>query len=246
MESYRESHKRKGAEYNDTFSAIPHRAILWKLERSILDRIVRERFPGAKPRYLDFACGTGRILGHLEPRVYSAVGVDVSSTMLQVAHANVPAASIIEVDITRADAFGPSCFDLITAFRFFPNAEPALRSEVMEKLAEHLAPGGYLVFNNHKNQNSFVRRILRWRNRLLSDADMMSADEVQNLVCDAGLHIVKAYPLGILPITEKRTPRPYWLIAGLEDLVSRIPAVLPLAQNVIYVCRKPLHPDSMN
>jgi len=169
-----------------------------------------------------------------------------SSTMLQIACANVPTASIIEADITRADALGSSCFDLITAFRFFPNAEPMLRSEVMVKLIEHLEPGGYLVFNNHKQQNSLVRRILRWCNRRLSDEDMMSAEEVQNLVCGAGLHVVIAYPLGILPITEKRTPRPYWLIAGLEDLVSRIPGVLPLAQNVIYVCRKPLHPDSIH
>ncbi len=245
MESYRESHKRKGADYYDTFATIPHRAILWKLERTVLDRIVRERFLGVKPRYLDFACGTGRILGHLEPRVESAVGVDVSSSMLQIARANVPAASIIEADITRSDVLGPLRFDLITAFRFFPNAEPTLRSEVMAKLAEHLTPGGYLVFNNHKNQNSLVRRILRWRNRLLSEAELMSMEEVQGLVCGAGLHIVMAYPLGILPVTERRTPRPYWLIAGLEDLASRIPGVLPLAQNIIYLCRKPLHPDSM-
>ncbi len=117
----------------------------------------------------------------------------------------------------------------------------------MAKLVEHLMPGGYLVFNNHKNrEQSRYAGSCAGAIDVLSEAEMMSMEEVRNLVCGAGLHIVTAYPLGILPVTEKRTPRPYWLIAGLEDLVSRIPGVLPLAQNVIYVCRKPLHPDSMH
>lgn len=239
MESYRESHMLKGADYDDAFSIMAHRALIWKMEKNILDHIVHRRFPGRKPTYLDFACGTGRILGHLHSRVEVAVGVDISPTMLQVARANVPSASIIEADITHDDVLGTSRFDLITAFRFFPNAEPALRSEVMAKLADHLTPGGYLVFNNHMNRNSLVRRVLRWLRRRLSDDGMMTTAEAISLVRRVGLEVVQAYPVGVLPISETRMPRPYWLFAGLEGLVSKMPGVLPLAQNIIYVCTKP-------
>jgi len=236
--SYRESHKRKGADYHDTFAAIPHRAILWKLEKRVLDRIVRERFPAKKPAYLDFACGTGRILAYLAPRATAAVGVDVSATMLEVARVNVPSASIIEGDITQGLVLDPSTFDLITAFRFFPNAEPALRLQVMTKLAGYLSPGGCLVFNNHMHANSLVRRMLRAVRRDLTDEGLMSDDDVTALVGNAGLRIVATYPLGVLPFTEKRTPGPYWLTAALESAASRMPGANALAQNVIHVCTR--------
>lgn len=238
MESYRESHKGKGADYQQTFSTVPHRAILWKLERRVLDRILRQFFPRGVAQYLDFACGTGRILRHLEDRVDSAIGVDIAQSMLEVARTNVSKASIIEADITRVDVLADQHFDLITAFRFFPNAEPRLRFDVLFKLVEHLKPGGYLVFNNHLNKNSLVRRIVRWRGGHIGDDGTMSKAEVDDLVGKAHLHIVHAYPLGVLPITEKWTPRPYWLMTTLESWGSCIPGAVNLAQDVIYVCRK--------
>jgi len=235
---YRDEHQGKGADYADAFASIPHRALLWKLERRVLDRIWHERFASTRPAYLDFACGTGRILGYLAPRARIAVGVDVSSTMLAIARDTVPHASLIEADVTRSDALGSARFDLITAFRFFPNAEATLRTEVMEKLAAHLAPGGCLVFNNHMNETSLARRIARLRNGSVGDEGMMRASEVHDLVRGVGLHVVEAHPLGVLPFTERRLPRPYWLCGQLESFVSRLPGVLPLAQDVIYVCRE--------
>jgi SAM-dependent methyltransferase len=236
--SYRATHIGKGAEYAEAFTCIPHRALLWKLERRVLDRIVRESFADGAARYLDFACGTGRILGYLQPRVACAVGVDISPSMLEVARASVPGATLIEADITRDDALGALQFDLVTAFRFFPNAEPELRAAVMQKLVLHLAPGGLLVFNNHKNDGSLAQRIAQWRKPDIADPGMMCAHEVRRLVHDAGLVVVKAHPLGVLPLTENHMARPYWVMGGLESLASHVPGVLPLAQDVIYVCRR--------
>ena len=125
--SYRESHLQKGAEYHSSFASRPHLAITWKLERKLLTRIVREYFPDGVPTHLDFACGTGRILGFLSPNTGSSTGVDLSASMLQVAHETLADVEIIEADLTRYDRLGCREFDLITAFRFFPNAEPSLR-----------------------------------------------------------------------------------------------------------------------
>ncbi len=99
--SYRDSHINKGLDYDETFTKLPHRAVLWKLEQQLLKRLVKELFPMKRPTHLDFACGTGRILAHLESVTESQVGIDVSPSMLEVAKNNNPSATIIESDLTR-------------------------------------------------------------------------------------------------------------------------------------------------
>ena len=166
--SYRESHLHKGTDYHETFVSFPHRATIWGLEQWLLLKIVRKHFLNEPPRHLDFACGTGRILGYLSPYCRSAVGVDISASMLDVARGNETRAEIMEADITRDDILGKREFDLITAFRFFPNAEFELRKEALGALARHLSGEGVLVFNNHKNAGSLRRRLgsaKRWTQR---------------------------------------------------------------------------------
>src|SRR5690606_4357022 len=143
---YRSSHLGEGAGYHERFERHAWRAILWELEREILLDVLARRVP--QPRsapLLDFACGTGRILALLEPHVGEAVGVDVSPSMLAVAEQQVRRATLLRCDLTREPALEGRRFDLITAFRFFPNAEPALRHEAMERLCGLLAPGGLLI-----------------------------------------------------------------------------------------------------
>jgi hypothetical protein len=99
--SYRDSHLSKGADYHDTFTMLPHRAMQWRMERRCLSTLVRRRFAGRKPAYLDFACGTGRVLGYLAPQVSHAVGVDVSASMLAEARENAPGAELVAADLDR-------------------------------------------------------------------------------------------------------------------------------------------------
>ena len=39
-ESYRESHKGKGVDYDDSFRTEPYRAMLWRIEQRVLERLV--------------------------------------------------------------------------------------------------------------------------------------------------------------------------------------------------------------
>ena len=126
--SYRDSHLTKGMDYHSNFQQNPRRKLLWDIERGILDQIFKHHFSGRQVEHLDFACGTGRILAFMQPRVSSSTGVDVSTAMLEVARAATPNAQIIHADLTRESALGDRKFDLITAFRFFSNAEPKLRT----------------------------------------------------------------------------------------------------------------------
>ena len=160
---YTDRHKGRGPDYHATFSpdVNPYRSMVWRLEQRALNDILRNHLVPGKIAHLDFACGTGRILEHFQGNVASATGVDVSSSMMEIARKVAPGAELIEADLTQRDVLGERRFDLITAFRFFPNAEPELRRAVSSVLARHLASQGVLVFNNHKNRNSLPRRISR-------------------------------------------------------------------------------------
>ena len=244
VSSYRESHLHKGRDYHETFSAIPYRSMIWCLEQRLLSRIVRDHFVDDVPRYLDFACGTGRILGFLSPYCRSVVGVDVSTSMLDVARCVSARIDIIEADITKDDQLGGQEFDLITVFRFFPNAEPELREEALGALVRHLSRNGILVFNNHKNSGSLRFRLgaaKRWAiggGAMAHDRRTMSDLDARTLVSRAGLHIDRVYHLGVLPLSDHMTWLPRGTMTSIEGALSRVPFVEPLAQNLIYVCRR--------
>jgi predicted TPR repeat methyltransferase len=233
--SYRESHQQKGADYHATFTQLPHRRLLWDLERRSLRHIIA-RHCHAPVRHLDFACGTGRVLGHMQSMVASSDGVDVSESMLQVARQSAPGATLHCIDITTRDALAGRTFDLITAFRFFPNAEGELRTAAIRRLSSLLSPPGVLVFNNHMNRSSLQRRLLAVRGYRPEDG--MTRAEVRALTQSAGLEIMAIYPLGILPLSDKLMIGPYALWCGLEKLTSALVRSEALAQDVIYVCRR--------
>jgi len=234
---YIERHKARGPDYDETFSpeVNPYRAMMWRLEQEALDATLRDHLASGRVSLLDFACGTGRILGHFHGQVASATGVDVSPSMMEGARKVAPNAELIEADLTQEDTLGARSFDLITAFRFFPNAEPELRRSVLVVLARHLAPNGLLVFNNHKNRNSLTRRISRLLGRAITRGTM-SHGEVEALLASAGLRIQTMVPLGTLPLSDRHPLLPVRLLERLERWLSRVPSLSGVAQNVIYVC----------
>ena len=234
--SYRESHKHKGADYHRTFEEMPHRRMVWQLEKGVLVKIIDRFFSGSKPDHLDFASGTGRVLAHLSEYVNSSTAVDISDSMLGVAKTHMPDARFLLGDITREDLLKTDTFDLITAFRFFPNAEEELRMEVLAELVHRLKPQGFLVFNNHINSRSLLHRLSAIRRGVTHDKGMTD-DDVVELTQGAGLKIVTRYPIAIAPLSERRMRFPraaYWL----ERLLMEIPGISGIAKNVIYVCRR--------
>ena len=234
-ESYRTSHVGRGPDYHATFEDLPHRAMVWRLERQVLKRIA-SALPKRQLSHLDFACGTGRVIGLLAPHVARSVGLDISPTMLKVAADRVVGAEFVTGDVTVDPVLVGERFDLITAFRFFPNAEPALRLAAMRALCERLAPGGSLVFNNHLNHSSSTYALVRLLRRPLSH--MMSAREVKELVAACGLKIVAQHGLALLPLTERRMPRAASGLFYVEAALARIRPLADFGQNIIYVCKR--------
>jgi ubiquinone/menaquinone biosynthesis C-methylase UbiE len=235
---YRQSHTAAGygAAYDAKFSANPHRAMMWEFERRVLDDLVRTLFPGGGFRHLDFACGTGRILAHLEPAAADSVGVDVSPDMLQVARGRTVSARLVNADLTRDPVLSGSRFDLVTAFRFFPNAQPALRREAMRALTGVLADDGYLVFNNHLNTASAMLRVAHRLGKATTLG--MSEAEVRAMTHEAGLEVVSVTGIGVMPSNERVLLLPAAVLRRVEGFAFRRQLFARVCQNRVFVCRR--------
>jgi len=234
-EDYRSAHSGTGSfaeGYDDTlFATGTFDSEIWSRERALLDRLVIR-----EGRFLDFACGTGRVLSHLEGRCGESVGLDVSPTMLESARSKVRAAQLVCGDATQEPDVLTGSFDLITAFRFFLNAQPQLRDEAMSYLAGRLRDRtSRLIFNVHGNTLS--TRLPVWLNERLHGRpySQMSFWAVRRLIRLHGLEIRRWYGLGLLDKSlYKRMPRNVWLTA--EALLKGIRPLRLFAVYLYFEC----------
>ena len=206
--------------------------MVWKLEKKIFDRILSHYFKGNEIHHFDFACGTGRILSYFESHTRKSVGCDVSPSMLDVARENNKSAKIIEADLTQCDVLDDNKFNLITAFRFFPNAEEKLRKEAMQVLSRHLDDNGYLIFNNHKNTGSTRNLLARLFGRY--NFKGMSIAEVKMLLQENNLEIVRIYPLSIFPASESHVLIPLRLLRLIEMVLRNFKPLQNFGENLIF------------
>jgi ubiquinone/menaquinone biosynthesis C-methylase UbiE len=235
---YRLSHlaSDKGKIYDQHFSDYSWRQYLWQREKQTLRKILYDFFAFEPISCLDFACGTGRILAFLRPRVNKCTGVDISASMLSICRKKMPQVNLIEGDITHQDFLEGHVFNLITAFRFFANAQPALRKEVLLALHRHLAEDGILVFNNHRNRSNLLFKIARLMGKQLHT---LSHDEIITLIDETGFTLVRVYCSGALPGHDKRwLSYPQSWCYGADWLAEKLGLERWLGQNLIYVCRK--------
>lgn len=187
FEDYRDSHKRKGADYDATIFASPFDAHMDRWEAHHLTAMIPRFFSAKVPRYLDFACGTGRITRLIEPLAAETCGVDVSENMLNTARSKCHKARFVCTDLTQGDSeLGP--YDLVTSFRFFGNAQDELRRSALSAIQRRLRPGGYLIINNHRNPRS----LLAIAHRIAGNAEGMdlSHSKLKHLLHRHGFEIV--------------------------------------------------------
>jgi len=200
--SYIESHKApgKGESYDGYYASDLETQYLWRQEQRVLAAVLDQYYAKRPVHLLDFACGTGRIAGFLENRVASSWGVDVSDSMLSVARKKLAHTRLLQVNLIEECPFPKASFNLITAFRFFLNAEPELRKATVKALAPLLADDGFFVFNIHRNSHSLYYWPTRFYRRLYHSQPEVTSSigECSQLVREVGLTIVRVYPVGLL------------------------------------------------
>ena len=209
--SYRESHlgAAKARSYDeDLWDPRAAKGLDWLVEQRLLAGILRYVGSSAPGSVADFACGTGRVLEFLDRYFPAPVGIEVSPDMLALARARCPRAKLILGDVTTMPSLAPGPFDLITAFRFFLNAEPPLRSEVLAWMRASLQPGGLVVANFHLNPASLRGMYLRLRMNPAERVPMMGIADARRLFADNGFAVRQILGYGYLPY--RRDGRHLW------------------------------------
>jgi predicted TPR repeat methyltransferase len=216
-------------------------AAIWEREQVLLDRIVRQHVPH-RDSYLDFACGTGRVLSHVEPHFRTAVGLDISETMLTVARERVRTATLVQADATRDPAaLHQQRFDFVTAFRFFLNAQPSLRDAAMAFLASTLKnEDSRLLFNVHGNRHS-TRALLAAKAMITREQfASMSVRESIELAARHGLEVIEWHGIGSYDKSLLRLmPLRAWRWAERAAALPKRCAVY-----LYFLCRRKNAPES--
>ena len=242
MKDYRVSHmeERIVRQYEDVvYKPGSYDDYLWSHERKILElEVIRLRTKCLSLSYLDFGCGTGRIISYMEQFADLSLGVDISEPMIEVARSKVKKSGFIVADITREDVLAGKTFDLITAFRIFLNAGPELRSSMLAALVQKLQnEDSLLIFNIHGNIMShriFTKLLFLLRGRNLNT---MSVGEVKRFASEHGLEVVRWYGFGVIP-------KVFYRIFGgklmfmLDSLLARVPLMKFISYDLIFVCKK--------
>lgn len=234
---YRESHKQRGGIYDETISSSPFDAHMDRWEERHLAQLLPRLFPAPIPRYLDFACGTGRITQRVAPHAVESYGVDVSETMLSAARRKCAGTRFVCADLTR-EAADLGLFDLVTAFRFFGNAQDELRASALAAINRHLRRGGYLIINNHRNPRSFLGA---WR-RLAAGAPELDLPhhKLKSLLRHHGFEITCQRAIGFWVFRFKLATAA-WLESATARRLERAfqhSFLAPFAPDAFFVARK--------
>lgn len=233
---YRASHTSRGDSYDGYLATHPFDAYMARWEAHWLPRIVSDLHPDGIPRYLDFACGTGRITQTVAPLARESVGVDLSPSMLSVAREKCPGTRFVEADITRKSV-DLGTFDLVTAFRFLGNAQDELRDAALAAIARVLRSGGHLVVNSHRNPLA-PQALLH---RLTGGTHGMDLHyfKLKRLLARHGLRVVARRPIGFWLFRSRLLDDPAILDApAARETRFEAPWLVPFAPDALVVARK--------
>jgi ubiquinone/menaquinone biosynthesis C-methylase UbiE len=237
IDDYRRGHFDRGSVYEAVLAADPFDAYMNAWERRRVTELLHRYVPDGVDRCLDFACGTGRMTKVVAPFAREVVGVDISATMIEEARRKLPQARFEVVDLTSND-FDLGSFDLVSSFRFFGNADQALREAVLRELYRRMSSGAYLLVNNHRNPRALMYLVAKLRGSP-NDLDLTSAKFATSLAA-AGFEIVTSRPIAVWQyrhaLAARAGSRPEFE-ARMERLLSA-PFLAPIAPDVVILARK--------
>ncbi len=198
-----------------TYKNNSYYSLMWEIEKKYLKKLLNgNRFSN----YLDFACGSGRVIEFVEDYADRSIGVDVSEDMLSVARQKVEKSTLIKQDLTKDSLAGKEKFDLITAFRFFLNAQEQLRQEAADEFANITDKDSLVIVSNQGNKTSFIFITALIEELLMgSKLNKMSLRDFKKLFEERGFELVEYRGIGFLPkLLYKLTfMRKFWFYIDL-------------------------------
>jgi len=145
------------ASYDSAWSLETYAAYqgLFENERALVDRY----FPHPPARVLDLGCGAGRTTGTLHRLGFSLVGIDFSSSLLEVARHKYPDIEFLRMDALNLQ-FPDASFDAaLFSFNGLDCIHPvSARRACLRGVFRVLRPGGVFIMSSHN-----LLGLLLWR-----------------------------------------------------------------------------------
>lgn len=212
--------------------------LYWRdFERPYLVALFARLGQGHPGRFLDFACGTGRVLELAVPHFSESVGIDVSEAMLGEARRRVPSARFVLADV-MVDPPDVGSFSVISLFRFVLSAEHHLREGVLRWLRTVVEPDGVLVLNNHLNGHSLTGLRHRIDHAVHGRRGGSPTDEsMASLLRHCGFDVVESYGFGVLPPWRDRPRVPSDALLRVERVLGSSATLQRYAKDRIYVAQ---------
>lgn len=185
--------------YSSLFEVNSTEGQLAKIEKELCLEILKEEKLIENFTHLDFACGTGRILGYFETISREQFGFDISPDMLNIAKDFSKAKLLLPSEYYKVfDTLKTSDVVVITAFRFLLNA-PSRDLEDFLLFCKKILDSQervYLMVNNHGNKFSFRSLTL---GILLRKGNKMSERELRRKLAPLNFIIYKKISIQLVP-----------------------------------------------
>ncbi len=216
-------------DYDDVFSS--------HVARHYLDKrlqIVQEVLP--RGRVLDVGCGTGVIASSIAALGYTVFGVDLSPGMLSRAKQRGLAGGF--ASFATALPFADGSFDLALTVATMHHLETPVRvAFTIAEMGRVVRSGGHILLWDHNPLNPYWPIIMKRVPQDSGDERLVPMGEILADVRAAGLELVSARRLGLIPDFVPRQLMP--LARAAEWLVESLPPLSLVAAHNVVVARKP-------
>ena len=238
-----------GVKAYDKLTQSKHIRLIYNLEKEVLIKLFAE-MDSEQKTLMDFACGTGRWTQLLEKHFKETTGVDVSEKMIAIARQKCEKTRFFVTDITTDTVdteLQSKQFDVITAFRFYKNAEEQLRQAVTEAIPQYLKKEGLFIFDLHLNTFSFMgilANIIRFLKlqKLLGAGNLtvrtISLNNIRKLFEDSPFEIIDYYGMGTLPGRSNYTVLPKRLLYKIETFFTNRKILRAFSYNILVIAKK--------
>ena len=226
-----------------------HIRLIYSLEQQVLNKFF-QKIDSKNKSLMDFACGSGRWTQYLENEFSETVGVDVSDQMLAYAKGKCKKAQFISTDITNnpvSQKLSGKKFDVITAFRFYKNAESKLREQVTAEIGKYLKNGGYFIFDLHLNTFSImgiIANIMNFfkLNKLFKLGNLktrtIALHNIKKLFKGSEFKIVDYFGTGIFPGRSNYTILPFKLLNRIESYFTHNKILRNYCYTILVIAQK--------
>ena len=166
---------------------------------------------------------------------YAVAGVDLSPAML--AKARNRGVSQVYAALSTALPFEDSAFDLaITVATLHHLETPERVAGTIAEMARVIRPGGFTVFWDHNPLNPYWPLIMSRVPQDSGDERLVPLREVLDDVAAAGLEVISARRVGLVPDFLPRWMLPAW--QRVEALVEATPGLHSFMAHNVVVARK--------